>query len=354
MISELRIMNINSLFILVFVGFLCIGTLGCRSEADKEKLKKDRPNTSIYEFLDRETEPLSIRLTSEFDTLLNNKESSAYQEARIQFKNQSGAEENFKIQIRTRGVTRKGFCDFPPLKLKFKKKEFAHRSLKLVTHCKADPKYEQYLLKEYLVYKMLNHLTEKSFRVKLLKLTYVDSDGSIPEQEKFAFLIENEEEMANRLEGELLEEEEKLTAIHKEQYALFTVFQCYIGNTDWNLGNRHNIKLVLSKNDSSPFPVPYDFDYSGLVNTHYALPHNSLPIKNVRDRMLQWRGKTIEGLKPYFETISAEHQSLLKIVDDFQFLNPEFKSDAVNYLNSFHELTGSDQAIRSLMRRKAN
>ena len=59
------------------------------------------------------------------------------------------------------------------------------------------------------------------------------------------------------------------------------LFEYMIGNLDWSVPVRHNIKLIVPKEDSNAiaFPVPYDFDYSGLVKTDYAIPPPELELR---------------------------------------------------------------------------
>ncbi len=45
--------------------------------------------------------------------------------------------------------------------------------IKLVTHCSAGG--EEYLLKEFLIYKMYNVLTEYGFKVRLLRVNYINT-----------------------------------------------------------------------------------------------------------------------------------------------------------------------------------
>ena len=37
-----------------------------------------------------------------------------------------------------------------------------------------------------------------------------------------------------------------------------TFFQFMIGNLDWSIPHRHNIKLIVNENGSLPIPVPYE------------------------------------------------------------------------------------------------
>lgn len=248
----------------------------------------------------------------------------------------------FDLEISRRGVTRKKICDFPPIKLKFPKKTLTangfsnFNNYKLVTHCMEGE--DDYVLKEYLTYKLFSQLTEKSFQVKLAKIRYIDESGEVPNEEHYGFLIEGNKELAKRLEGELLNPKKyKITKVDKEQYKNMVLFQYMIGNTDWNLSRGHNIKWVQTGDNNVPSPIPYDFDYSGLVNAPYAIPHPKMPIKHVRERFLQWRGKNKTALIPICEKFKAQKTEFIQTCQGFEDLNPAAKEDIISFLETFFE-----------------
>ena len=70
---------------------------------------------------------------------------------------------------------------------------------------------------------------------------------------------------------------------------LASVFMYMVGNTDWSLPYLHNIRVF--QNFTSYIAVPYDFDWSGIVDAPYAVPDYRLNIKSVRDRI--WRGTSV-------------------------------------------------------------
>src|SRR5438477_9110718 len=86
------------------------------------------------------------------------------------------------------------------------------------------------------------------------------------------------------------------------------VFQYMIGNTDFAVTALHNIVLIQDS-VGVVYPVPYDFDWSGVISTPYAFPDSRLPIRTVRQRL--WRGtcRTPQELAPLR---SEEHTSELQ------------------------------------------
>ena len=66
-----------------------------------------------------------------------------------------------------------------------------------------------------------------------------------------------------------------------------SIFQYMIGNLDWSVLKSHNIAL-FRREDGTIIPLPFDFDYSGLVNAEYAVPPKALHLYSIRVR--KYRG----------------------------------------------------------------
>jgi len=161
-----------------------------------------------------------------------------------------------------------------------------YKSLKLVSHCAEDEMAEQNLLKEYLAYKIYNEITDRSFRVQLLKINYVNSEDGSDYGQKYAFLIESTKELGARLEAEKIEQFSISIKDVQSQYAQeLALFQYLIGNTDWQIPFMHNVKIFKSTDQPNPVVVPYDFDCSGFVNTDYARLNPDFQQKEVRQRI---------------------------------------------------------------------
>lgn len=260
------------------------------------------------------------------------------------------------FEIKTRGYYRRLYlnCNIPPLRFDFKKKQVRNTlfegqdKLKLVTHCRDKiESYEQNMLKEYLIYKAYNLLTDMSFRVRLVRITYVDTEGKHDTVTRYGFLIEDEEKLAERLGGRQLER----GAITQEDtnrdlMALLAVFQFMIGNTDWSVLGFHNVKVYLVNPREPPLAVPYDFDWAGLVNTPYAVPHSHLHIRNVRQRLFMGHCRTEEEFEAVFDRFRAVENDLYALFRGFDLLGGRVAEDAVEYLEDFYGLIDNPRAVR--------
>jgi hypothetical protein len=257
-------------------------------------------------------------------------------------------------QITTRGHFRlkRGTCYFPPLRLVFpdtgtRGTLFARqRGLKLVTHCRDT--YEQHVLREYLAYRAHNLITPLSFRPRLARVRYVESRDTTRVAERWAFLLESERELAERVGGKLLDEQrgalfEHLADAAPPQLALWEYF---IGNTDWSLAALHNVRLVAT--DTGTFAVPYDFDFSGLVDTPYSAPDARLPIRSVRERL--WRGPCLSAaaIAPVLARYVAQRDAIRALYDSLPALDRRYARDAVKYIDQFYdEVRTPEQASRA-------
>ena len=213
--------------------------------------------------------------------------------------------ETLPVTIAARGLTRRAHdvCQFPPLRVSFAaapppQSLFAgQRSLKLVTHCRTPESFQQHVLLEYAAYRMLNVLSPASFRVRLANIDYVDERGRTTS--RYGFFIEDLGDVARRngMQEAKLPERIPVSSLNHRHSALYALFQHMIANHDWSMragppGDEccHNSKLIAPARGiaAGVVPIPYDFDFSGLVNAPYAVPPAEMKLANVRQR--QYRG----------------------------------------------------------------
>ena len=251
---------------------------------------------------------------------------------------------NEQIQMEVRGHLRREYCLVPPLKLKFKNETSPIlsplNSLKLVNPCKSLNNYNQYLLKEYLTYKIYNLITDKSFHVRLMNLNWQDSSKSRKNISQSAFLMEDVKDLAKRnncTESKLEKLDMELT--ERRQMTIAALFEYMIGNTDWSVAAGHNFKLIQPKeNDRArPFAVPYDFDYSGLVNAEYAVPDPWLNIENVQQRVYRGFPRTMDELNAALAIFKQQKESIYALINNFNLLTPTSKREMISYLEEFYK-----------------
>ena len=194
----------------------------------------------------------------------------------------------YPITLTPRGITRlkSDVCEFPPLRVEFtgptpKGSLFdRQKKLKLVTYCKRAESFQQKVLLEYSAYRLYNLMTPQSFRARLANIDYADEAGR-PVISRVGFFIEDFGDVAKRngMANAHLGDRVPLQQIDPTAGARFAIFEYMISNYDWSMraapqGEEccHNGRLMVPAPGALAAPVPYDFDFSGLVEAPYAGP----------------------------------------------------------------------------------
>jgi hypothetical protein len=263
--------------------------------------------------------------------------------------------------VRTRGNfrLRRRTCNFPPLRINFKTKDTENTvfhgedKLKLVAHCQDNKEeFEQYVLQEYLIYRIYNLFTDRSFRVRLARMTYVDTGSDKEPFTRWGFLLEDDDRMAARNGMDIFE----MQGIHPDatDYELVTllyVFQYLIGNTDWSVSGMHNIELMAGETQV-PYAVPFDFDWSGLIAAPYARPDPQLPIRKVRDRLFRGYCRTPEELAPVFAQFNAKKDDIYALYRNQAGLDEDYLEKTLKYFDEFYETINDPRKVdREFIRR---
>ena len=228
------------------------------------------------------------------------------------------------------------------------------KRIKIVTHCKGSKAYEEYVLKEYLCYKIYNNISPISFRVRLVRMTYVDTGRNNKITEGWAFMIEPEEMLAQRMNAVVVKRDDLSTSLLRPwEIDILALFQYMIGNVDYSVYGRHNVKFLgLPAYGTAGYsPVPYDFDYTGLVDAYYAVPSEYLSIKSVKERYYLGPCREDKAYLAAIEHINLSREAILQVVKDFEYLDQKEKKSMIAYLEKYFELaTHSGSLIKSLQR----
>lgn len=212
----------------------------------------------------------------------------------------SGLEHAFAVKVSPRGHSRLEVCDYPQLRITFDRDETDgtlfedQRELKLVRQCMRGRNGRDWLQLEYGVYRAYNVITDYSFRVRELNVTYRETESSGRGYTQPAFFLEDDRDLANRLNRKRI----RPPKVDPVQMAVVEtthnmLFQYLIANTDFAVkrgpkgeGCCHNGRVIAEDGKQKDWVVvPYDFDYAGIINTEYALPSEKLPLRRVTTRL---------------------------------------------------------------------
>lgn len=272
---------------------------------------------------------------------------------------ETGEEVMLDIGIRTRGRFRhdRKTCPFAPLRLNFRKTKgtLLARSdkMKLVTHCRTGSKrYAQALLKEYLAYRILNTLTDWSFRARLLRVRYVESGSDEEVITNFAILIEHRDQLARRIGMEMDDSESTtIAALDGGHTNLVSLFQFLIGNTDFSPiksmpGERCCHNHVLLKNESTQISVPYDFDISGIVSPPHARPNPRFKLTSVKQRLYRGRCANDEHLETTLQTFRDRREAIYNLIADQEGMTSSEKKKTTRYVDDFYKVIDTPRLMR--------
>jgi hypothetical protein len=311
-----------------------------------------------------EEELVRMTLVTDLKKLVRGKEKKNYEQnsqpATITFYFPDSSKVTEEAEIRSRGEFRREECHMPPIMVNFKTSQAVSLKklgrLKFVWPCDNTMYYEQLVLKEYLVYRIYNLLTEKSLRVRLVKVEYRDAHGWIKPRITYGFFIEDVDDMAKRndcMEVDLTKFYTEQT--NREHTTMVALFQYMIGNTDWAPSVYHNIKLILPRRDSlaKPFMVPYDFDCNGLVNADYAVPPPELGITTVRQRLYRGFPRTLQELQEAMLLLNNRRKAIDSLIMNCVPLSRNNKKEMMDYLGDFYKATQSEEDIKELFIRGA-
>jgi hypothetical protein len=264
---------------------------------------------------------------------------------------------NRDVTVKYRGISRYEICTFPPMQINFKKPLYSDslkiKKLKLVTHCQANNINDEYVVREYLVYKLYNALTDTSFRVRLLKVNYIDSKGNKRTIRKYGIFIEPLEFLAKRTNSVPVKtssvNQSHIIASEMDRVAIFNYM---VTNWDWSIPGQHNVEVIkpLSYNtDGLGVAVPYDFDLTGVVNADYAIPPANLEIENVRQPIFAGICRSREVYTEDLKRFLADKSKLYSTVNDFPHLNQRAKKDIINFLDQFFDQLEKPKSLDSLV-----
>ncbi len=295
-------------------------------------------------------EALQITLKGSIQALLNNRGTAPqYFPFLICLPGNDSNINEIPILVKTRGHFRRleDHCINPPLLIKFLKNSQHSSSifkeqnkLKLVTPCVED----DYVIREWLVYKLYNILTPKSFKVRLVKLTLYDKGSNKYFSTSYGFFIEDAKQLAKRNKMHELEKKLKPQQLQSDDFLLMTVFQYLIANTDWSIQYLQNIKLIVEDSMMLPIAVPYDFDQAGIVNAPYAQPAEELKMSSIRER--RYRGyclQDFQSLLPVMEKFKKYKSKIYELYTSCNLLSTRYKKNTIQFLDKFYAILNDDK-----------
>ena len=312
---------------------------------------------AVYQDLFYLEEPLNLTMEFNIKEFKKKRRKDEYHQALMTCHVSETFQVTHPVRVKARGEFRRDECTMPPywINIRYAGIEADSlqnvRKMKMVTRCKGAGVYRDLVLKEYLVYKIYNLLTPISFKVRLVRLNYIDTGKEKNNEfENWGFFIEPESMMARRLGARMIKSDKlSLRTVNPEMMDLVALFSYMVGQGDYSVTGRHNLKILALANPPPQgfITVPYDFDYCGLVNAPYATPGPDLGITSVTERYYlgACRDKSV-----HLQTVTklAEYQDeIIELIMGFEYLDEDVRQDMADYITSYFDESERDRFVES-------
>ncbi len=319
-----RLFSLLSLFLATSLAVMAAGTA-----------PTGRPEAGISIFERWEKAPTAIEFHINFDSLEAYRTSAEFIPAAIVEDGQT-----MNIEVAVRGKFRRRTCGMPPLKIKFEKSFLraaglnTHNDFKLVTHCTDDAAGQDRLVREQLAYRLYAILNPAaSFHTQLLTINYVNTaDGSTTTS--YAILIEDTDELKQRMNTGNCKDCYNQPADRIDNATEIALFQYMIGNADYSTKMIRNAKL-MTHTDGSITAVPYDFDFSGLVNPGYARLRAGQ--HSITDRILIWEYEQSADFSSATQTFLELEAEFLDTIEGTDKLSKQSRREISKYVKDFYQ-----------------
>jgi hypothetical protein len=327
------------------LALLCLAAPALAQDAKpKKKDKPEKPYESSALFAADSV--VRVTLTADWRALGGDRDTlhPKLRPGTLAYVDSAGRPVRIPVSLATRGHFRnsRSNCAFPPLRVVFDSGGTKHtlfagqKALKLGTHCIDSNLYEQYVLREYLAARSHTLVTPLSIRPRLARVRYVDARDSTRVVERYGIFFESERELGDRLGGKVITARGgRYGDVADSSAALLGLWEYFIGNTDFSMGALHNVRLVST--DRGVMAVPYDFDFSGLVDTRYAAPSVQLPIRNVRQRLYRGPCLSEAQVTDAVARLAARRGAIRALYDSLTALDRGYARNALSYMDDFYD-----------------
>jgi len=296
---------------------------------------------------------LPIKLSYSNKEIKKKTNDSTFIKTVLSYQNEDQSWKDLEVKIRRRGDFRLNNCYFAPIKMKIKKSVSKgslfekNKKLKLAVQCADKKGTEDYIVKEYMAYKIYEVVSNYHYKVRLVDIFFTEPGNGKDKTFEFkGYFIEDIKLVAKRHGGQPIDRDMHPQAQDPVSSVQNAFFQFMIGNIDFSTYVQHNEKLIFV--DEKVVPVPFDFDMSGLVNTSYATVSESnneaLPITSVTDRLYRGFKRDPAVIAQVRKEYLDKKVEVMKVIDDLQvyFVNPKQFEEAKNYVLSFYKILEDD------------
>lgn len=264
-----------------------------------------------------------------------------------------------KVKVKYRGQSRYERCKYPPARIILRKPLYEGpdsgriKKIKLVNQCQPGTTFGDYVIREYIVYKLYNVVTDTSFRARLVRLSYIDTEKKRRPIIQYGILLEPEGLVESRLN--LIEVKTKAVSMRHMLPTMIdriAIFNYMVSNWDWSVPGQHNISVFSSpifEFAGQGVPIPFDFDLAGVVNADYAIPLPETGLKNNRDRTFLGICRSREVFQGELLNFMAKKDEFYSVIDNSPYLSKAAKRDITYFLDQFFDQLEKPRSFERLL-----
>ncbi len=354
----LKIVKNQTLIKISLLFFVAAGTIYGQQAPESGESAKVAP-------LFQSEEPLPVRLRYSDKDMRKDTNDSTYIMSTMGYQKPDGSWDSLEIRAHARGNWRRENCFLTPVMVKFKKKDVegtvfeGQKEMKLVLPCRNNDLGQDYVIKEYMAYKIYEPISPFHFKTRRLAIEMTDEKGNKSKTYQVeGFLIEDIDEIAGRFEANKMKrnvhplQQDDLTSVQND------FFQYLIGNTDFSSAYQHNEKLLFVKGRQA-IPIPYDFDMCGLVNANYAvvseIQGEVLALNSVTERLFRGFKRDPALFEQVRQQYRDQRGEIMRRVEALKssFRNEKQYEEARNYVVSFFTVLDDPAKFQSEILNKA-
>ena len=301
--------------------------------------------------------PMKITLTLDIKRYQKEKFKGYYMPVHFTYEINDSVEVVKDMRMKARGNFRRSHCNMAPFWLNIKESNIQNVQLqdvnriKVVTNCNGSKAYDEYVLKEYLAYKLYEHISPYHYKTRLVRLNLLEEKGRrTREHQLLGFFIEDNENLEERLGARKMEQEVHPLYQDALSSTQNNLFEYLIGNTDFSMRHMHNQTLFYV--DEKYVCIPYDFDMSGLVNATYSSVSNIQHLKGSIEEVTERIYKGYKRDTIYLQQVRRQFRALKpELTGELELLRPLFGDpghyrEARYFIQVFFEEMESDARFK--------
>jgi hypothetical protein len=358
LVRQHRFSSLSQVRLAVIVAsIVSISVLPSSGQTDKDKAEKKSEKQYVQLF--GSDDILEITLSLDLASFLKKTDRNQTYDALMTMHFSDADSVQDKVTISYRGESRYERCRIPPARVIFKKPLYEAsdssklKSIKLVNQCQQGSEYKNFVIREYLVYRLYEVLTDTCFRTRLLKISYIDANRKRKPMVQYGIFLEPDPLLARRTKmiqvktGSVSQRHMMPAMIDR-----IAIFNYMVSNWDWSVPGQHNIKVFTSTSFSGEqlgVPVPYDFDLTGVVNADYAIPLPESGLKTNRDRRYSGMCRTKETFRDALMLFLDNKDDFYAVIDEFPYIDKVAKKDIIMFLDEFFDQFQKERSLNNLI-----